>query len=250
MPYTFLASRGALLFILLLGFVSSLAIGAEFELVTSMEAGPGAPRPRRLELEELLSISGLFSVLLGAIAFFTRRTAVHERRARKLVEEAALRDPLTGLSNRRLFNDRLQSALARERGGNVPCAVLLIDLDRFKQVNDSFGHLAGDRLLVEIGERIRSCASEAADAARLGGDEFAVILRGKDAAEARAQEIVRELESTIRRPVEIAGKWIYPGASIGLAFGTAQLSRSSDLLEAADRSMYGVKKRNQRPIAA
>jgi diguanylate cyclase (GGDEF)-like protein len=211
-------------------------------------SGPG--KRQGVELDELLTVSGLFSALLAVVAWLNGRSAVTDRRAKRALESTAFLDPLTGLSNRRKFNDRLASTLSRFRTEGLPCAVLLIDLDKFKQVNDTLGHSAGDRLLIEVSARIAKFAAVPEDAARLGGDEFAIILRGRAASEAAAQVAVQRLECAIGEAVEIDGRVVYPGASIGLSFATQRSSRVTDLLEAADQDMYRAKRRRQRDIAA
>lgn len=250
MAFTLLASRGALLAILLLGFLCSLAVGAEFELISAMESMNGDPKRQRLEFEEFAALSGFFSLLLAVVAGVSRKSALQERRARRLAETVALLDPLTGLANRRLFNERLETALASYRSAQIPCALLLIDLDRFKQVNDSFGHAAGDGLLIEVSQRLRSLAPVTEDAARLGGDEFALMLTREAATEANARAISAELNRAIDRPFCHEGRWLRAGASIGIAFARPGASRAADLLESADQEMYRAKRLRDDPVAA
>jgi diguanylate cyclase (GGDEF)-like protein len=250
MSNLFIASRGALLTAVLLGFVVSLLLAAEFDLVSvSKPVGNGNPI-QRLELQELLALSGIFSLLLAGVAWLNGSAAVVDRRARKMIEHTAYIDPLTGLANRRLFNQRFSATLARSRQEQSSCALLLIDLDRFKLVNDTLGHVAGDRLLVVVGDRIRAFAMVPEDTARLGGDEFAIILRNDAANEIEARALVARLERAIRRPVFHNGHAIIPGASIGVAFLTEETARASDLLEHADRDMYRVKELHQKRISA
>lgn len=242
MAYTLIASRGTLLAIVVLGFLCSLAIGAEFELISAMEPASGHSKRQRLEFEELTALSAVFSLLFALVAALSRKSALRERRARRLAETVALLDPLTGLGNRRLFNERLETALADYRGKGVPCALLLIDLDRFKQTNDTYGHAAGDRLLVEIGHLLRSIAPSAEDAARLGGDEFALILAGEEASEAKAQATAAEIRRSIGRPIRHDAQWLSPSASVGIAWARPGASRAADLLEAADQKLYRAKR--------
>jgi diguanylate cyclase (GGDEF)-like protein len=245
-----IASRAAFLIIILIAFLSSILLAAEFDLVAAAEPVSSAGKRQGVELDELLTISGLFSALLAAVAWLNGRSAITDRRANQVLEHAAFLDPLTGISNRRRFNDRLASALARFRSADLPCAIVLIDLDRFKEVNDTLGHAAGDRLLVEVSDRIAAFAAVPEDAARLGGDEFAIILRGSAASESGARAALHRLESAIGKPVEIEGRVVQPGASVGLAFAGEQTSRASDLLEAADQDMYRAKRLRQRVLAA
>ena len=151
----------------------------------------------------------------------------------------AFHDPLTGLANQALFRDRVTLAAARlaRHGGEL--AVLFIDLDDFKTVNDSLGHSAGDQLLVGVSERLMSCVRPGDTVARLGGDEFAVLideLVGPDDAVGVAERIVQVLQ----RPVSLAGAQVSAAASIGIAYGGASAG-VDDLLRNADLAMYTAK---------
>ena len=234
--------------ILALGFLCSLLFAAEVDLVAA--APVAEPRHERLELEELLSLSGLFSIALAAIALFKARLVTRERGHRAAAEHIANTDPLTGLSNRRQFLNDLQSALSRSRAEHR-CALLLIDLDRFKDVNDTLGHAAGDALLIEIAQRLRRAGSKTEHAARLGGDEFGLLLEGDDASEFGARTVICRLLAEIGRPFEYGRTTILPGGSIGLAIAE-QASTVATLMETADADMYRSKRerRPARPIAA
>ena len=231
--------------ILTLGFLCSLLFAAEVDLVAAAPAAE--PRHQRLELEELLSLSGLFSIALAAIALFKAHLVTRERGYRAAAEQVANTDPLTGLANRRRFFNDLESALSRNRVG-CGCALLLIDLDRFKQVNDTLGHAAGDALLVELARRLGRLATKAEHAARLGGDEFGLLLEGGNASEFGARTIIRRLHAEIGRPFEYDGTTIEPGASVGLAIAETG-STVATLMEAADVDRYRAK-RERRPVAA
>ncbi|MCW2966430.1 MAG: hypothetical protein JWM71_202 [Solirubrobacteraceae bacterium] len=149
----------------------------------------------------------------------------------------ALHDALTGLPNRALFLDRLEHALARASRAGTEVAVLFLDLDRFKTVNDSLGHAAGDELLCVVGERIASCMRAADTAARLGGDEFAVLL--EDLTSTReAVRVAERIIAALEAPILVAGREVFIGASIGIATGT---SGADDLLRHADVAMYRAK---------
>ncbi|HET9517180.1 MAG TPA: EAL domain-containing protein [Actinoplanes sp.] len=150
----------------------------------------------------------------------------------------AYRDPLTGLPNRKLFLERLDQSLADPRGGAV--VVLFIDLDRFKAVNDSLGHRAGDDLLAAVSERIRNGLRSRDLAARLGGDEFAVML--EDVTVATARRVAERLAHAITEPFHIAGRYVYIGASVGIALGSPGGICASELLGNADVAMYKSKK--------
>ncbi|GIF15250.1 putative bifunctional diguanylate cyclase/phosphodiesterase [Actinoplanes teichomyceticus] len=151
----------------------------------------------------------------------------------------AFHDSLTGLANRSLFTTRLENAFATARTGGV--AALLVDLDRFKVVNDSLGHAVGDRLLAAVAERLRECLRTGDTAARLGGDEFAVLLpeiSGVDAAVPVARRIVQAL----RDPFDLDGREIYASCSVGVAYAEAGDVEPEDLLVRADLAMFEAKK--------
>ena len=172
----------------------------------------------------------------------TSRTMAQDQARRALDELAqqadqlkalAFQDPLTGLANRMLFNERATDAL--ESPG--PVAVLLLDLDDFKDVNDILGHHAGDQMLVEISRRLQNCVGPHGTVARLGGDEFVVLLVGCNDSDAVAQRIV----STLNAPVSIEGTLMRPGLSLGVATRGAEGMSSSELLRQADVAMYAAK---------
>lgn len=152
----------------------------------------------------------------------------------------AAHDPLTGLPNRILFRDRLEQALRAAKRHRGQLAVLLVDLDRFKPVNDALGHHAGDRLLQQVGVRMRGCLREADTVARIGGDEFAVVLdkEGGDGAVAAA----RKLLDTVSTAFEIDGSACSIGLSIGIATFPADAASADALLRRADAAMYRAKR--------
>ncbi len=151
--------------------------------------------------------------------------------------QEAYRDPLTGLPNRKLFLERLDQALGRQVGSMV---VLFIDLDRFKSVNDSLGHRAGDELLATVSERIRGQLRGGDLAARLGGDEFAVLLEDVSLEDARS--VAERIAVQIAEPFHIAGRSLYIGSSIGIAPCPMTGVAAGDLLGNADVAMYQAKK--------
>jgi diguanylate cyclase len=153
-------------------------------------------------------------------------------------------DPLTGLANRALFNERLSTALERHSRGGEALALLVIDLDDFKVVNDTFGHAAGDRLLLAVGERLRGCVRADDTVARLGGDEFAVVLEaGAEAPSIVAQRILVAL----RQPFAIERRLLSLGASVGVVEPDRHEAglTPDDLLHRADGAMYVGKRRGK-----
>jgi diguanylate cyclase (GGDEF)-like protein/PAS domain S-box-containing protein len=167
---------------------------------------------------------------------------VSERKAfEEQLRHRAFHDPLTQLPNRALLHDRLQHALTREGRFEDQVAVLFIDLDDFKIVNDGLGHAAGDELLVLVARRLRSCLRSADTAARLGGDEFGVLLEGVpdvDQPVAVAQRIL----AAFADPFSIGGLPVPLRVSIGVAIGQAQAAAADELLRDADIAMYAAKR--------
>ncbi|HEU5357809.1 MAG TPA: EAL domain-containing protein [Gemmatimonadales bacterium] len=164
--------------------------------------------------------------------------------ARKSVEEQllhdAFHDPLTGLPNRALFMDRLGHAIRRGRRSDSRSAVLFLDLDRFKVVNDSLGHVRGDQLLVAIARRLEDCVRPGDTVARLGGDEFVVLLDEVPTVE-EAEEIAGRIQESLDVPFQLAGQEVYTTASIGIAISSTGHERAEDLLRDADTAMYDAK---------
>jgi diguanylate cyclase (GGDEF)-like protein len=151
-----------------------------------------------------------------------------------------LHDPLTGLANRVLFREHADRALARSRRRRSSVALLFLDLDDFKVINDSLGHRAGDRLLIEVARRLSTTLRTEDVAARQGGDEFTVLVErvaGVDEAEALAERLAIELS----RPIELEGRRLVVRASIGIALGSGSEIGADDLLAHADAAMYAAK---------
>ena len=163
-----------------------------------------------------------------------------KRRAEARIAHMAHHDALTGLANRVLFHERLDEALLRVRRNWDKFAVLYLDLDQFKTVNDGLGHAAGDKLLVAVADRLRTCLRDCDMVARFGGDEFAVLqmgLAGPDEAGAFADRIV----TLLSEPYEIEGQQCMIGASIGIALAPADGETSDQLLRNADMALYKAK---------
>ncbi|MGE9693943.1 putative bifunctional diguanylate cyclase/phosphodiesterase [Streptomyces sp. NRRL F-5630] len=175
---------------------------------------------------------------LFAIPLYALDTSLWMAHARA---EEQLRDPLTGLPNRQWLLERIWTALdASEREGGRT-ALLLIDLDRFRSVNDTLGHLAGDRLLLQIAERLRVSLPREAEAARLGGDEFAILLPAADSTTA-AQRLARRLVGELGSPLDLDGLTLVLEASAGVAVFPDHARDAEGLLRRADVAMYQAKR--------
>ena len=176
--------------------------------------------------------------LLQAVAHVLA-TAIAARRAEDQARHDAMHDPLTGLPNRVLFSDRLAQALARSERDHAPLAVLLLDIDRFKLINDSLGHLAGDELIREVAPRLSGAVRASDTVARLGGDEFAVLCEDLED-EREAQEMAERLGACFLRPFALGGEQQFATASIGLVVASAHID-AEELLRDADAAMYRAK---------
>lgn len=167
-----------------------------------------------------------------------------QRKARDIINQQANFDPLTGLPNRRLMSDRLDQLLKIANRANKNVAVIYLDLDNFKEINDSRGHDFGDLLLQKICERLRSEVRDSDTVARIGGDEFVVLLGDLDRPE-NADSVVQELLKVIRKPIDIEGQIIFASASLGIAFFPNDGTDAKALLLAADQAMYAAKEQGR-----
>ncbi|MHC4774794.1 MAG: putative bifunctional diguanylate cyclase/phosphodiesterase, partial [Planctomycetota bacterium] len=177
-----------------------------------------------------------------------REVAVR-RRAEDQLRHAAFHDKLTGLCNRDLLLDRLERCMERaRRHGDYRFAVLFLDIDRFKEVNDSLGHFVGDQLLVAIAERLQQCLRgtdsltrvESNTVARIGGDEFVVLLDGiRDRAD--ASSVAERVQEVLSEPFRLHGHEVFTTASIGIAFNEIECEKADHLLRDADTAMYYAK---------
>jgi diguanylate cyclase (GGDEF)-like protein/PAS domain S-box-containing protein len=171
--------------------------------------------------------------------------------AERTLHDMAFHDPLTGVANRALLTDRLEHTL-EDRQPNA--ALLVLDLDRFKDVNDSLGHPAGDEVLVVVARRLQDCVRTHDTVARLGGDEFAILLEDgfpqhedRAAVAARASQIAARAESRLAEPIQlVGGQSVTIGPSIGCAF-LHPASTAEQLLAEADAAMYEAKRRRREP---
>ncbi|MGA9162430.1 MAG: EAL domain-containing protein [Actinomycetota bacterium] len=169
---------------------------------------------------------------------------VSERKAfEEQLAHQAFHDAVTGLANRALFKDRVEHMIERQARDHLPVSILFMDLDDFKTINDSLGHAAGDRLLSEVGERLKNSLRQADTAARLGGDEFAILLEdGGDGVD--AAEVAARILSSLEGPFHLEGKEVFVRASIGIATADARTGGpegAEELLRNADVAMYMAK---------
>jgi len=162
------------------------------------------------------------------------------KEAEAKIQALANYDALTDLPSRRLFTDRLGKAMARAERAESDMAVLFIDLDGFKAVNDTMGHAAGDVVLKEVAKRLRGCIRKPDTAARIGGDEFIVIIEHLNIA--NASIIGERIVKSLGRPIDTPDGVANIGASIGIAFSPGDGKTEDELLRAADQAMYKIKK--------
>jgi diguanylate cyclase (GGDEF)-like protein len=206
-----------------------------------MAALPGFERKLNYDRSLLILRGGIsISLLLALTVYLLIDERARALQAARQAFRLALYDVLTGLPNRKLINERLSQALAKARREKTQGALMFIDLDKFKPVNDDFGHSIGDLLLKDVARRLQDCMRETDTAARLGGDEFIVLLprvEGKHGAMVAATKILHALN----RPFDIAGNSFQISASIGVALYPDHGSDEKSLLRHADTAMYEAK---------
>lgn len=172
----------------------------------------------------------------GSLADITDR-----RESEARLQREALHDPLTGLPNRTLFTNRLERCIEHvSRRGEGKFAVLFLDVDRFKLINDSLGHLAGDHLLCSVARRLEACVRPGDTVARLSGDEFTLLLEHIDGIE-DTEGVAERIQRELRQPIELEGREVFVTASIGIAMSDGGYGRAEDALRDADAAMYSAK---------
>lgn len=184
----------------------------------------------------LLRVPNIHAVVSNHVDITERKNA------EKRIHNLAFYDQLTGLPNRALFNDRLEQGIARSKQENKKVALLLIDLDRFKNINDTLGHAVGDRILIESSQRIQSCLREADTLSRQGGDEFSIILADLDD-EHEVAVTAQKVLSVLSQPFKIEKDEIYITTSIGVSIYPNDTIVPDQLLAYSDMAMYTAKKR-------
>ena len=161
------------------------------------------------------------------------------KEAERALERLARADTLTGLGNRRQFEERLERAIARSRRANTPLVLMSLDLDRFKGINDTHGHPVGDAVLVAFAQRLRACVYDVDTVARLGGDEFVVLIEDAPTPEI-AELIAQKIVDAMRDPVEVDCLELEVATSIGIAF-TGDVASARALIALADKALYDAK---------
>jgi diguanylate cyclase (GGDEF)-like protein len=201
-------------------------------------------RHEEWELDELLVLLGFLSVALAVFAWRRWREAnaevVQREELQRKLEHLATHDALTDLPNRALFMDRLEHAIERAIRERVMIAVLFIDLDGFKAVNDAFGYETGDRLLAQAAGRLKRCVRSADTVSRIGGDEFVVLVEGVEDAE-QVVEVAGRIAKSLGTPFALERGEASVSASIGVSLDSLARRGAEELLREADRAMYRAK---------
>ena len=196
----------------------------------------GAMRIQATSRIVLRDSSGEAKYLIVVIDDITERRKIDQR-----IAFLAHHDALTGLANRAALTQKIEEAAARQRRRGEPFSVLLLDLDRFKQVNDTLGHPAGDTLLTEVAARLNEIVRETDVLARLGGDEFAIVQAGETNPREAASGLANRIIEALSKPFDIEGGAINIGASIGIALAPEHDTSSDNLLKMADLALYRAK---------
>lgn len=203
-------------------------------------------RQRAAQWQVAALVMGLLALLYAFLYSVVRRADRQlkqletERLARETqIRHQALHDPLTGLANRAGFPEYLQAAIGKKTGGGRGGALMYVDIDHFKQVNDTFGHAAGDKLLVELSNNMLACLRKEDRLFRIGGDEFTVVMGEADGAV--IDDMVERLLTAVKQPIVLCGERINPSATIGVALIPDRTTSADELIKNADDAMYLAK---------
>ncbi|MEH0069680.1 diguanylate cyclase [Pannonibacter sp. Pt2-lr] len=205
-----------------------------------LAAGLQVTRKRIVQVrdERTIVVTIASTVEGGSVAVYEDVTERQQQEQR--IAHLAHHDALTGLANRILFREKAEEYVARSLATGQPTALLYLDLDQFKTVNDTLGHPMGDRLLVEVAARLRQTIGEEDLIARLGGDEFAIVFHGRRSP-AQAADMADRIIEAIGQPFEISGQCIFVGVSIGIAISPQDGEDADTLLMHADMALYRAK---------
>ena len=186
----------------------------------------------------------LFALILALGFWLAVQVTRHTARANRLREHLALHDTLTGLPNRKLLCDRLEQAMAHARRTRTRLGVMFVDLDHFKQVNDSLGHAAGDELIRTVAARLRAAVRAEDTVARVGGDEF-VVLAGEAKDVTALMQVAEQIIEALKAPITLKGHEVFVGCSVGLSVYPGDAEHATELLRCADLAMYHAKQRGR-----
>ena len=205
------------------------------EQIIAVSNGRGSTRWWRLNGRPLVDAAGAFQGYRGSAVDISAQYAYETQVARQ-----SQVDELTGLANRRKLNERLTAMLAAFRVSQRSCALMMLDLDRFKQINDTMGHPAGDELLKQVAQRLSSIVKDHGEVGRLGGDEFQVLLPDMDDRGALG-ELANRIVQSISQPYQINGRRAIIGTSVGIAIAPYDGVEADELTRAADMALYSAK---------
>ncbi|OMH25923.1 EAL domain-containing protein [Motiliproteus sp. MSK22-1] len=218
--------------------ISSMSVGKQVSIESSHRSKDGREYPIDVRMT-LVDLNGV-TRLLASVRDITERKRAEER-----IKHLAYYDALTGLPNRSLLQDRLKQALASAVRHNHTGALMFLDLDRFKTINDSLGHDVGDRLLKAVAQRLNGCLRDEDTASRIGGDEFVILApdlsQNADKAATQAKELAEKLLEQFRRPFQIGEEELFVSGSVGISLFPNEETDSTGLLRQADTAMYRAK---------
>ncbi|MFH5183596.1 diguanylate cyclase domain-containing protein [Paenibacillus sp. TAB 01] len=186
-------------------------------------------------INPIIDPSGIVSSLVLVMRNITER-----KRSERMIHHLAYHDTLTDLPNRRLFMDRLRKEIHQAKQLRLQLAIMFLDLDRFKNINDSLGREAGDLILIEASQRISQCIRSNDMVARLGGDEFIVLLTNISSPEEVAS-ISRRIQKSLQKPIDFKGKLFHISCSMGIALFPSDGRVPKELMKRADMALYAVK---------
>jgi len=230
---------GMAIFILLLSFISFIVLEINFIRPIAKVASSLKAEAKGHEVSELPDVKAV-EIRDLTEAFIELRQQVHTRQL--ALEHIAMHDSLTSLPNRALLMDRLNQAIVSTQRKKRSLALLMLDLDRFKEINDTLGHQTGDALLQQVGVRLRNVLRDSDTVARLGGDEFAVLLSNVN--ETNALRIAAAIHEKLEKVYDVYDHSLYVGVSIGVAIFPQHGETSQSLLQHADVAMYVAKRSN------